>query len=130
MEHGGEFKMLLHNAPGGNFPIRSITARRDGNGFVIASNWGKIMIYEIAQSLKTPYERIAALPNGIDENGVFVDFLRSLPSAPTFKLSSMVIMPGDLLVYSTFDGQLLKFLLHDKPETTGMVSYVYEPFHN
>jgi hypothetical protein len=42
----------------------------------------------------------------------------------------MVIMPGDLLVYTTFDGQLLKFLLNDKPETTGLVSYVFEPFHN
>ena len=130
MESGGEFKMTLSSAPGANFSIKSICPRREGQGFIISSSWGKVMIYETCPSMRCPFDKIASLPNGIDENGPFHEYMRSLPSAPTFRLSSMVVMPGDLLIYSTYEGQLLKFLLHDKPETTGMVSYLYEPFHN
>ena len=78
MEISGEFKMTLSTAPGGNFSIKTITARREGNGFLIASNWGKVQIFENVQSLRVPYDKISSLPYGVDDTGVFPDFMRSL----------------------------------------------------
>ena len=56
-ELSGEFKMLLPYSPGANFPIRFICPKLDGNGFLVATNWGKVFVYEQQNNMKAPYEK-------------------------------------------------------------------------
>ena len=131
-ELSGEYKMVLGSSPGfqQNFAIRDMVKQPDGQGFLVASNWGKIIAYEPSTSVKCPYDRIAAqLPAGIDESQPWANFLKDQGGAPMFRISAMAVVSQNRLVYVTGDGQLMKMHLIDKPEDTGKISYLYEPYH-
>jgi len=128
-ELSGEFKMLLPNSPGANFSIRFITAKLDGNGFLVSTNWGKVFVYEQQNNMKQPYEKTQVLPTGVDENGPFAEFLNDQPAVPLFRISAMQNLQGDRLVYSTPENQLMMMKLADKQEDSGKISYFIEPFH-
>jgi len=49
--------MLLPYSPGANWPIRFICPKLDGNGFLVATNLGKVFVYEQQNNMKAPYEK-------------------------------------------------------------------------
>jgi hypothetical protein len=60
LESNGDFKMLLTESPVDGFYIECIQTFQ--KGFIIAGDNGTIIIYEKAEEVKNPYNRIAKLP--------------------------------------------------------------------
>lgn len=59
-ETNGDFKMLLPESPGSMFSIRLAMNSRP-NGFVIADNSGKYLVYEETNDPKSPFKLIKTL---------------------------------------------------------------------
>jgi len=53
----GEFKFVLPESPGIQFPIRKIVARENKSGFVIADDSGRFKSYELSQDPKSPFQK-------------------------------------------------------------------------
>jgi hypothetical protein len=64
LESSGDYKMLLAESPGEGFYIECVITY--SKGFIIAGEYGQIMIYEKSEEPKNPYHRIATLPTSSD----------------------------------------------------------------
>jgi hypothetical protein len=59
-EQEGDFKMLMSESPVGNFKIRYAMNSKP-NGFLIADNSGRLMVFELTNDPKAPYHATKTL---------------------------------------------------------------------
>jgi hypothetical protein len=60
VEQEGDFKMLMSESPIGNFKIRYAMNSKP-NGFVIADNSGRLMVFELTNDPKHPYHAMKTM---------------------------------------------------------------------
>jgi len=147
----GEFKFVLPESPGVQFPIRKIVAR-DKSGFVIADDSGRFKSYEQSQDPKSPFQKsVFEMQIGYDakaishvetlpvttkiesesgEHDPWAKYLQKLEGAPFFPLTELMLV-GEYLIFTTENRQIMKMSFnYEKPKEIGQVSFLTLPFHS
>lgn len=128
LESNGDFKMLLTESPGDGFYIECIQTFQ--KGFIIAGDNGTIIIYEKAEEVKNPYNRIAKLPQSEkQEKGEYHDLQAGIMNS---RIRCLALSASDDIIFTTENNQIMKVsgLQIDRPNDDCKYEYLIFPFHS
>jgi WD40 repeat protein len=124
----GDFKMVLHDSPGSNFRTHNISTNKQ-EGFIIADDMGRFLAFDSTSDHKNPFHMTKRLPEKVDKDEPWCNFLEKQDNQPNFPITSMAQV-GDNLIYTTARKQLLKMKTSaEKQDDFGKIAYLSIPFH-
>ena len=78
-DSNGDFKMVLADSPGNQFKTHTISTNKN-EGFIVADDTGRFLVFDSTGDHKTPFHMTKRLPERVDKDEPWSTFLEKQDS--------------------------------------------------